>query len=400
MRLGALLAALVAAAAAGAARAAPPQPGGTAALVEAGAGATSTCPRGPVDKAKMVPAGRDIIITAEGIKLNCYWDSHASTPGWTVGIGHYCFAGRDDWACRGCRAKGKAFAIARAQAFTLLDADMSDAARCLERIVKVPLSNNEYSALMSFTYNFGCSKTKSFAIVSKVLNEDKAYGKVPEELAKFVYGTKKGRDGRKRKVKLGGLVTRRGAEADLWISSDCSGASDGGGGGSAASSSSGPPTDEERAEAEQARNPLDEQRTPVTVGGDITRMPGNVPGLGALVDGAKLDEIVKSPEGAVASAVSALRGAAAGPAAEAHKRLQQFQSEVMGAAGHLQQQMQLGASALESQLGSVAPQLRDKVQLMASSTRHFAEQFQRDAPGVDGVLQLRPPQFGPLDQEG
>jgi lysozyme len=73
--------------------------------------------------------------------------------------------------------------------------------------VTVPLTQGQYDALVSFTYNEGAGRLQSSTLL-KDLNA-KEYGAVPGQLAEWVYGGG---------VKLPGLVTRRAAEARSFTS--------------------------------------------------------------------------------------------------------------------------------------------------------------------------------------
>jgi lysozyme len=71
----------------------------------------------------------------------------------------------------------------------------------------VPLNDNQYGALVSFTYNLGCGNLQSSTLLSE-LNGGKDPNTVAgKELPKFVLA-----DG----VKLNGLVRRRNAEVKLF----------------------------------------------------------------------------------------------------------------------------------------------------------------------------------------
>lgn len=75
----------------------------------------------------------------------------------------------------------------------------------MNRVVKVGLNSNRFSALVSFSYNVGCGALTGSTLL-KLLNQGK-YGAVCGELRKWVHG-----GGRR----LPGLVRRREAECVLW----------------------------------------------------------------------------------------------------------------------------------------------------------------------------------------
>ncbi len=76
---------------------------------------------------------------------------------------------------------------------------------CVSAGAKVPLTNNQFSALVSFVYNLGCGTMRTSTLVKKLNNRD--YAGAAAEFAKW---NKAG-----GKV-LRGLVRRRAAEAQLF----------------------------------------------------------------------------------------------------------------------------------------------------------------------------------------
>lgn len=83
--------------------------------------------------------------------------------------------------------------------------DLREAERDVARLVKVPLNENQFSALVSFVYNAGPGTLQKSTLL-RLLNAGN-YDAVPRELAKFV--NSKGKP-------LRGLVRRRAHEAALW----------------------------------------------------------------------------------------------------------------------------------------------------------------------------------------
>ena len=95
----------------------------------------------------------------------------------------------------------------RAECEALLYDDLQEAERAIEQCVRVPLNNNQYAALASFTYNVGgrafCEST-----LTRKLNAGDYVGAC-NELPRWKYA--KGRE-------LPGLVRRRAAERELCLS--------------------------------------------------------------------------------------------------------------------------------------------------------------------------------------
>jgi lysozyme len=140
--------------------------------------------------------GIALIKSHEGMRLNAYL-----CPGkkWTIGYGHTSAAG-EPTVREGMR-------ITRAEAETILRRDLSRFEDRVNRLVKVPLTQGQFDALVSFDFNTG--KLHSSTLLKR-LNAGK-YAEVPRQLMRYVYG-----DGKE----LPGLVRRRRDEAELWRSLD------------------------------------------------------------------------------------------------------------------------------------------------------------------------------------
>lgn len=103
---------------------------------------------------KINEAGLGIIKKYEDLYLEAY---KCPAGVWTIGYGH-----------TGETAKpGKR--ITKAQAEELLKGDVKEAEKAVERLAKVPLTDNEYSALVSFTFNLG-SGNLSKSTLLKLIN--------------------------------------------------------------------------------------------------------------------------------------------------------------------------------------------------------------------------------------
>ena|SRR5689334_16300045 len=133
--------------------------------------------------------GLALVREHEGLRLKAYQDSAGV---WTIGYGH----------TRGVRP-GDSISAARAEQF--LDADLAEAERAVARLVKVPLTDDQFSALVSFVFNTGEGAFARSTLLRK-LNEG-GYGLVPACLKSWIFD-----NGRV----LPGLVKRRAAEAALW----------------------------------------------------------------------------------------------------------------------------------------------------------------------------------------
>lgn len=111
---------------------------------------------------------------------------------WTIGFGH----------TRTVRAGMK---ITADQADVLLDEDLRLVERAVQRIVTVPLNDNQFSALVSFAFNVGIGNFEQSTLL-RLLNRG-WYEQVPAQLMRW---------NRASGEVLGGLSRRRAAEGRLW----------------------------------------------------------------------------------------------------------------------------------------------------------------------------------------
>lgn len=133
----------------------------------------------------------------EGLRLEAYPDpgSKDGHP-WTIGYGH---------TSDGFMKVSKGMKITREQAVAALEHDLSEVEDTLRRLVKVPLTDGQRGALVSFVFNIGEGQFARSTLLKKLNAGD--YAAVPGQLAKWVYN-----DGRKSD----GLANRRAAESGLW----------------------------------------------------------------------------------------------------------------------------------------------------------------------------------------
>ncbi|HKU64451.1 MAG TPA: lysozyme [Rhizomicrobium sp.] len=134
-------------------------------------------------------AGLALVKAHEGLRLEAYQDTSGI---WTIGYGH----------TKGVRP-GDSISAERAE--QLLEADLMDAERAVAALVKVPLTDNQFSALVSFVFNLGEGAFARSTLLRK-LNEG-GHGLVPASLKSWIFDNGK---------VLQGLVKRRAAEAALW----------------------------------------------------------------------------------------------------------------------------------------------------------------------------------------
>lgn len=135
--------------------------------------------------------GLNIIKNAEGLRLAAYQDSVGK---WTIGYGH---TGSD---------VTPDLKISEDQAEDLLKKDLEMTENAVSRLVTDPINSNEFSALVSFTFNLG-QGTLSHSTLLQLLNAGDHSAAAPEFL-KWVHAGGK---------VLDGLVKRRQAEHDLFL---------------------------------------------------------------------------------------------------------------------------------------------------------------------------------------
>lgn len=138
--------------------------------------------------------GLQLIRDAEGLRLKAYHDSEGVL---TIGYGH-----------TGRMSPPKVFAnssITKAEAEEYLRGDAAEAEKIVLRNVRVPLSQNEFDALVSWVFNLGEGNLKRSTLLRKLNDGD--YAGAAEQFSRWVYGGTK---------VLPGLVKRRAAERALF----------------------------------------------------------------------------------------------------------------------------------------------------------------------------------------
>jgi lysozyme len=138
--------------------------------------------------------GIDIIKRFEGFSPTIYLDA-AGLP--TIGYGHLLRSGEAEMFRRG---------ISHEAAIALLIKDVEAAERSVLRLITVPLSNGQFDALVSFTFNLGGGALQRSTLRRKVNREE--HDDVPAEFLRWVWAGGK---------KLRGLVRRREAESATYI---------------------------------------------------------------------------------------------------------------------------------------------------------------------------------------
>lgn len=137
--------------------------------------------------------GLNLIKRFEGFEPEVYLDA-AGLP--TIGYGHLIRKGEHKMFENG---------ISKVLAEELLAKDVQVAERAVLRLIDVPLTDGQFDALVSFTYNLGSGALQRSTLRRKVNREE--HDEVPAEFMRWVWA-----GGRKLK----GLARRREAEAVLY----------------------------------------------------------------------------------------------------------------------------------------------------------------------------------------
>jgi lysozyme len=145
-----------------------------------------------MNTADMKPSGacRALVRQFEGCRLQAYLDS-AGVP--TIGVGH----------TRNVKLGDR---CSQEQADIWLTQDLEDAGAAVASLVKVPLTQGQFDALTSFTYNLGMRRLAESTLL--ILLNKRDYHGAAAQFARWV---------RAHGQVLDGLVRRRAAEAKLFM---------------------------------------------------------------------------------------------------------------------------------------------------------------------------------------
>ena len=136
-------------------------------------------------------AGMTLVEQFEGLKLTAYRDVAGI---WTIGYGH---TGKDVYA---------GLTVNMAEARALLTSDLHAAVAVVNRIVKVPVSQAQFDALVDFAFNAGIGALTRSTLLQK-LNAGDVQG-AAEQFGLWVNAGG---------VHVPDLVRRRAAEAELFL---------------------------------------------------------------------------------------------------------------------------------------------------------------------------------------
>jgi lysozyme len=142
--------------------------------------------------------GLKLIAEFEGLRLNAYPDPGTGNEPWTIGYGTTIYP-------NGYKVK-QGDEITREQALEFLRHDSKKFSDAVNRAVRVPINQNQFDALVSFTYNLGEGALNRSTLLTKVNSHN--FRSAADEFGKWIYA-----GGRI----LAGLVRRRNAERDLFV---------------------------------------------------------------------------------------------------------------------------------------------------------------------------------------
>ena len=134
----------------------------------------------------------------DGVELirhfeGCYLDAYLCPAGvWTIGYGHTANV-----------KEGDSVDQEAAEAFLIEDLEKFEQA--VMRLVEVPLTQQQFDALVSWTFNLGAGNLAESTLLRKLNNYQ--YAEVPEQMMRWV---------RAGGQVLDGLVKRRAAEAAMF----------------------------------------------------------------------------------------------------------------------------------------------------------------------------------------
>lgn len=143
---------------------------------------------------KTSKAGADSIKSREGLRLKAYPDPATGGEPWTIGVGH---TGPDVYP---------GMVISADQADDMLRRDLEKFERGIERLVTVPLTQNQFDALVSLTFNIGLGNFGGSTLLRKLNARD--YNGAADEILRWNRAAGK---------VMPGLTRRREAERNQFL---------------------------------------------------------------------------------------------------------------------------------------------------------------------------------------
>lgn len=149
-------------------------------------------------------AGIHLIMQFEGFRPRVYL---CSANYWTIGYGHM-IRGFDKSRDTRAVMAGNPYpnGVTQDEATQLLTQDLQKASMAVERLIPVSLTDNQFAALVSFTFNLGSGNLRASALRRKLLRRE--YNAASEEFKRWIFSA-----GRQER----GLIRRRRAERLLFL---------------------------------------------------------------------------------------------------------------------------------------------------------------------------------------
>lgn len=144
-----------------------------------------------LDYKKLSPAGEKLIKQWEGYREKAYL---CAANQWTIGWGH-------------TKTARRGMIIDRDQAQKLFNEDIAEFERAVNRLCKVPITQGQFDALVSFAFNLGVYALGSSSLLRALNALD--YSGAAKWFDRYVYANR---------TKLPGLVSRRQEEKKLFLS--------------------------------------------------------------------------------------------------------------------------------------------------------------------------------------
>lgn len=152
----------------------------------------------------MSEEGRKKLAEWEGVRLTLYMDVAGYS---TIGVGH--LLTKDELSSGKIWIAGQpvryAGGLTQQHALDLLAQELKSFEDAINQAVTVPLAQNQFDALVSFSYNVGAGAFKNSTLL-KLLNQ-RQYDQVPNQLRRWIFA------GGKKRV---GLINRRNKEIEMW----------------------------------------------------------------------------------------------------------------------------------------------------------------------------------------
>ena len=147
---------------------------------------------------KVSASGRKAIMRHEGVRLTAYPDPATKGEPFTIGVGHTSAAGAPKVT--------KGMIITEDECDEILSRDLATFEAAVEKAVTVPLNQNQFDALVSFTFNVGAGNLQKSTLLKRLNQGD--YRGAAEQFGAWNKAAGK---------VMKGLVTRRADERALFL---------------------------------------------------------------------------------------------------------------------------------------------------------------------------------------